>query len=124
MCSPTAIQKRFHDALAKSGCVITGNPIVQLHHLEGRCFKHKKQLIGQWLVIPLCLELHEVHSNHSLNVTHHKNLFHETYGTGYELLIKAIERLNTDCIPSDDVLLLAQDYYKVNDDITDWLSVL
>ena len=52
----------------------------QLHHVKGRSFKHNKVDIGHWLILPVPFELHDVSSNHPLNVTHNKNNFTAAFG--------------------------------------------
>ena len=39
----------------------------QLHHVEGRSFKHNKVAIGHWLIKPVPFERHDVSSNHPFN---------------------------------------------------------
>lgn len=125
----TSKQKQFHDLLARSGCVITGEASLQLHHLEGREFKIDKKNVGHWLVIPLTFRLHDVSSNDPLNVTHHKNNFYDAFGTGYELFYKAVENAKNinpkaNCFPPEWVMESVKKYYEVNEDLTDWMALL
>lgn len=84
-CNPTAEMKRYLKASVSLGCVVTGEQNVQVHHIWGRCYKNQKVWVGQWAILPLAIRLHDVGSNHSLNVTHHKKAFEEMYGTQSEL---------------------------------------
>lgn len=52
----------------------------QLHHVLGRSAKHNKVAIGHWFIIPVPVELHDVHSNHPDNVTHFKKNFVKRFG--------------------------------------------
>ena len=52
----------------------------QIHHVLGRSAKHNKVAIGHWFIIPVPVELHDVSSNHELNVTHHKKAFVKEFG--------------------------------------------
>ena len=56
--APTAAQKRWHDAVASLGSIISGGPAV-LHHAVGATAKHNKIHIGEWWVIPLTDEEHK-----------------------------------------------------------------
>ncbi len=60
----------------------------QLHHVLGRTAKHNKVHIGHWFILPVPIELHDVSSNNSLNVTHHKRAFTDKFGSQSELFIK------------------------------------
>ena len=74
-------EKKWLKLLGERPCVITGSNYTQLHHVAGRTYKHHKVLIGPWFVLPLAVELHDVSSNHPLNVTHHRKLFSAEYGS-------------------------------------------
>lgn len=52
----------------------------QLHHVKGRAYKHNKVAIGHWFIIPVPFDLHDVSSNHPLNVTHNKHAFTDEFG--------------------------------------------
>lgn len=44
----------FEEEIRDMGCPITdADNDLNIHHLEGRSFKHNKQLIGPFLIIPL-----------------------------------------------------------------------
>ncbi len=53
---------------------------MQLHHVKGRSFKHNKTAIGHEFILPVPFDLHDVSSNHDLNVTHHKHAFTDEFG--------------------------------------------
>ena len=53
---------------------------IQLHHVTGRASKHNKVEVGHWYILAIPKELHDVLSNHSLNVTHRKKAFTAKYG--------------------------------------------
>jgi len=59
-----------------------GRTDFQLHHVLGRSAKQNKVAIGHWFIIPVPFELHDISSNHALNVTHHKHSF--THAFGYQ----------------------------------------
>lgn len=54
--------------------------IPQLHHVLGRSAKQNKVVIGHWFILPVPFELHDVSSDHPLNVTHNKKAFTAMYG--------------------------------------------
>lgn len=60
----------------------------ELHHVLGRSAKHNKTQIGHEFIIPVPFELHNVMSNHPLNVTHHKKKFVAEYGMQCDLFNK------------------------------------
>ncbi len=59
--------------------------IPQLHHVLGCSAKNNKVAIGHEFILPVPFELHDVSSNHSLNVTHHKHNF--TYEFGMQRML-------------------------------------
>lgn len=63
----------------------------QLHHVKGRAFKHNKVAIGHEFVIPVPFELHDVHSNHPLNVTHFKKKFVAELGKQSEIFCRMLK---------------------------------
>ena len=67
-----------------------------LHHVTGRASKQNKIHIGHWFILPVPIELHDVHSNHPFNVTHHKKLFCERYGQQSDLFIELVEMMADD----------------------------
>lgn len=60
----------------------------QLHHVIGRSAKHNKVAIGHEFILPIPFDLHDVNSNHELNVTHHKHSFTNAFGTQRSLFEK------------------------------------
>lgn len=62
------------------GSEFEGRKDFQLHHVLGRSAKHNKVAIGHWFIIPVPIELHDVHSNHPDNVTHFKKNFVKRFG--------------------------------------------
>lgn len=92
--------KEWHEQIAEYvrqyGPVVRGQGEVQHHHVKGRKAVHRKVHIGQWFVIPLPYEFHDVHSNSDLNVTHHKKKFVATYGKQSELWLEMVERMRRD----------------------------
>ena len=105
---PTAHAKRWQQAVRNAGCVITGNSQVQVHHCGGASLRHNKTRIGHYAVLALSPELHDVGSNHPLNVTHHKKAFHAKYGTNAQLFKRTMqlvsENSNADVLPPQDVI--------------------
>ncbi len=94
--SPSAAQKRFHDALCTSvGCVACrmdgiGNFNVSVHHMDGRTKPD-----AHWLVLPLCAGHHQDGTGApGLTAVHPwKARFESEYGRQRDLLIGAIEVL-------------------------------
>ena len=52
----------------------------QRHHVLGRSAKHNKVAIGHEFILPVPFDLHDVSSNHPLNVTHCKKAFVKEFG--------------------------------------------
>jgi hypothetical protein len=101
-----SVEKAWLERVRSFGCVITRDPAVLIHHCVGREGKHNKFHIGRVFVLPLCLELHDVHSNHHLNVTHHRKRFIKEFGLESELFMDMCNRLALDApLPfGEDVL--------------------
>ena len=53
---------------------------IHRHHVTGKASKQNKVAIGHWFILPVPVELQDVMSNHSLNVTHRKKAFTAKYG--------------------------------------------
>ena len=102
------------DAVRECGCIITGNTQVQLHHIWGSKFKHNKIHIGNYAVLALSPELHDVSSNHVHNVTHNKNAFHFEFGSNAELFQKTI------ILVAENFNAGVQPPQKVIESILDW----
>lgn len=67
------------------------------HHCIGRKAKRKVNFIstpvGHWYVLPVPFELHDVHSNSKLNVTHCKKAFEATIGTQKALFVDMVDSM-------------------------------
>lgn len=103
--------KQWLETVTLHGCVITGRSDIQRHHCAGRKFKHNKTAIGEYFVLPLWYELHDVSSNHEFNVTHHKRAFTDNYGLQSELFAKMCDKLQDlgHEIPSQEILAAIKD---------------
>jgi len=58
---------------------------IQRHHVLGRSAKQNKLPIGHEFVLPIPFELHDVSSDHPLNVTHRKKAFTAKFGMQRDL---------------------------------------
>lgn len=62
----TNAQKEWREKLRALGCIITGEPNPEMHHLYGASAKKKcpetfqTLWIGQWAQVPLCRRLHKI----------------------------------------------------------------
>lgn len=92
--NPSAEQKRWMQTIAewaKNGGIerLYGSEWADsqfhLHHVVGRSYKQNKVAIGHWFIIPVPFELHDVSSNHPLNVTHFRKSFTFRFGLQKEL---------------------------------------
>jgi len=123
--SPTAAQKRVHQALRDLGSPIKGNygASVQLHHIFGRTAKHNKVDIGHWAVLVLPFELHDVSSGDPLNVTHCKKAFEREFGMQKDLCVLRYKLLDfmvamgsidlsPDDLPGKEVICAISSYTK------------
>lgn len=77
----------------------------QLHHVVGRSYKHNKIAIGHFFVLPVPIVLHDVHSNHELNVTHYRKRFTEHFGFQRYMYRKMVEKMrhNGFWTPCDEI---------------------
>ena len=84
---------------------------MQLHHVLGRSAKHNKIAIGHWFILPVPVELHDVASNHTYNVTHHKRFFTLHYGMQSALFAELVEMMREDAyeLPPIEVLTAIDD---------------
>lgn len=102
-----AEQRRFMSSISRFihevglgglyGAEYEGRTDFQLHHVLGRSAKHNKVAIGHWFVIPVPVELHDVSSNHDLNVTHHKKAFTKEFGDQrgiFQILYSCMDKWN------------------------------
>ena len=89
---PNAKEKAFMNSVAEFGREYLGvlfngydgSPF-QIHHCVGRSYRHSKVHIGHYFILPVPIELHDVTSNHPLNVTHHRKAFCAKYGNERDL---------------------------------------
>ena len=90
--------KAWQSRVAAHGCVATGEPFAfHLHHVVGRSRRVRVGMemvhVGEWFIIPLAVELHDVGSNHPDNVTHFPKRFREKYGLQADLFVEMCEEL-------------------------------
>ena len=76
------------------GADYLGRTDFQLHHVLGRSAKHNKVAIGHWFIIPVPFELHDVNSDHPLNVTHHKHAFTDEFGSQSSIWSRMFDYMN------------------------------
>ena len=88
--------KDWENLVREQGCIVTGQNDVQIHHVLGRTYKHNKVLIGPWYILPLCMRLHDVHSNSPFNVTHYPKRFAIEFGEQRNLFVTMCEILASD----------------------------
>jgi hypothetical protein len=88
----TKAVKDWENKVREAGCIITGQNDVQLHHVHGRTYKNMKVLIGPWFILPLCMRLHDVHSNDPYNVTHYPNRFGDEIGKQKDLFFDMCQK--------------------------------
>lgn len=98
-----AIVDKWLGMVADYGCVITGRSDIHIHHCVGRKYRIDKREIGGIFVLPLTVELHDVMSNHPLNVTHHRKAFVEKYGRECDLSNDMCQKIGE--LPFDDIYL-------------------
>ena len=80
-----AEQKRWLERVAQYAQDHGGFPhqsgeAVELHHVVGRKGKHNKVEIGEWFVIPVEFQYHNVSSNNPFNVTHWRKRYMLEFG--------------------------------------------
>ncbi len=69
---------------------------IQCHHVAGRTYKNNKVHIGHYFILPVPFDLHDVSSNHSLNVTHWRNRFTATFGMQRDLWSRMVIRMTAE----------------------------
>jgi hypothetical protein len=79
--------KKYIEIAVSSGCIVTGKPAVP-HHVK--CFNNGAGRVSDFLVIPLCPELH-TDSNDAYHQD--RSMFEMKYGREIELLAKTIQRV-------------------------------
>ena len=103
--------KAWERQVREYGCVVTRRCDVQLHHVAGRTYRHNKVHIGRYFILPLCWDLHDVHSNHPHNVTHWRHTFTDEYGTQRDLFAQMCADMQEDGleIPPTNILEVIAD---------------
>lgn len=98
--------KQWLSTVTDHGCVVTGRSDIQRHHVCGRKAKHNKIAIGEWFVLPLWWELHDISSNREDNVTHYRHRFTDKYGLQSDLFAKMVETLENSGaeVPGQEIL--------------------
>lgn len=93
--TPTAAERRFHDALCSLGCIacqLDGrrNPTVSVHHIDGRT-----KPWAHWLVLPLCAGHHQDGTGAPglIAVHPYKARFEAKYGAQRTLLGRCLDLL-------------------------------
>lgn len=97
--TPTALERRFMDAVAGLGCIACAkdgyvNPWISLHHIAGRTAVN-----AHMYVIPLCGPHHQHDDTDPagrIGVHPHKARFEEMYGTQMELLAECVSLIGWD----------------------------
>ena len=59
----------------------------------GRAAKNNKVSIGHEFILPVPFDLHDVSSNHPLNVTHRKKAFVKEFGSQRDLFFTMLESM-------------------------------
>ena len=87
------------------GAKYNGSPF-QRHHVKGRTYKQNKVHIGDYFILPVPFDLHDVSSNHPLNVTHHKHAFTGVFGKQSDLFADMVYLMELEGyeIPPIDVM--------------------
>lgn len=112
--SPSAAQKRFHDALCRTvGCVACAmdgrfNDYVSIHHIDGRTKPD-----AHWKVLPLCASHHQ-DDGLAIAVHPRKAVFETRYGKQMDLLVWCIEQLQDQGVEVAEGALAAAGYVDVN----------
>lgn len=78
---------------------------LQCHHVCGRTYKQNKVHIGHYFILPIPFDLHDVHSNHPLNVTHWRNSFAIEFGYQRDLWLKMIHKMQSEIVLIDKISL-------------------
>jgi len=100
--TPTALERRFMDAVAGLGCIAClkdghVNPWISLHHIAGRTAVN-----AHMYVLPLCANHHQHDDTDPagrIGVHPHKARFESMYGTQMELLAECVAMIgwNSPC---------------------------
>lgn len=101
--APNAEEKRFHAITKESDCICCGNPGPSIvEHCMGKSFRHNKELIGHWFVIPLCVECDNVTTKGS------RRAFRNKFGPQSKLWFKHL--MNTGHQPPISVVGAIEDF--------------
>lgn len=85
---PTTEHKKWWSVVAQCPCIVCMQYLqeethpVEIHHVKGASYKHNKEWVGQWYVLPLCPHHHRLGD---LNVTTNKRGFESAFTTEKEL---------------------------------------
>ena len=86
--------------VARQACVCAGEPLVHIHHVLGRSARFQKMPIGQWVVLPLWIPLHDINSDHEFHVQKHPKEFIREYGEQMQLFLDMAHGLISDVYSS------------------------
>jgi len=117
----TAAEKKWHsdvahfatnsDWMSRYHGFCIGPNVFQLDHILGAQAKKKVNLVsekvGEWLIIPVPVDLHDITSNNPLNVTVNKKGFEKEFGNRINLWMDMVYKMKAEGyhIPfSDDVI--------------------
>lgn len=104
----TAAEKQWHDSIAvfsqnsdfclrHFGGYCEDPYAVHIHHVEGAQAKRKvnyvTEKIGEWFVLPVPIELHDISSNNNLNVTTNKKRFENVFGQQKTLWLDMVNQM-------------------------------
>ena len=86
----------------------------QLHHVTGRRSKQNKVPIGHYFILPVPFSLHDVSSDHRLNVTHRKKSFTAKFGMQRDLFAIMYHSMSEQgyAVPNIEVFNAIMDTYE------------
>ena len=86
----------------------------QRHHVVGRSAKQNKIGVGHFFILPIPFALHDVSSNHPLNVTHRKKAFTAKFGMQRDLFATMYHSMMEQgySVPSIDVFNAIMSTYE------------
>lgn len=115
--APNADQKRWLERVAQFAYDHGSFPHLRecgfdLHHVVGRTGKHNKQEIGQWFVLPIESQYHDVNSNNPFNVTHYPERYEIEFKPQRDQFFEMIETIlyEDGSLPFTDEELAIMDY--------------
>ena len=97
----------FEELVRTIGCIITGSPHPQIHHVKGRTFKHNKILIGPWYILPLHYDLHN--GSHPNAYHNSKHGFIAAYGHPRYLFKQVLDKIDYNL--DQDIISAIMDCY-------------